>query len=53
VYPALVRAGLRPLLRRLLIPSTYLPAVRGLDHVSSALRDAAPRTLYTPACSRA
>ena len=31
VYPALVRAGLRPLLRRLLMPPAYLPAVEGLD----------------------
>ena len=48
VYPALVRAGLRPLLQRLLIPSTYLPAVRGLDHVSPRRRDEVRRTLYTP-----
>ena len=48
VYPALVRAGLRPLLRRLLIPSTYLPAVRGLDHVSPHPRDGAQRAVYTP-----
>ena len=31
-YPVLVRAGLRPLLQRLLMPSKYLAAVRGLDH---------------------
>jgi uncharacterized protein (DUF2236 family) len=33
VYPALVRAGLRPLIQRLLMPSKFLEAVRGLDHV--------------------
>lgn len=31
-YPVLVRAGLRSLIQRLLMPPTYLPAVRGLDH---------------------
>ena len=48
LYPVLVGAGLRPLIRRLLIPSTYLPAVCGLDHVSPRPRDGARRTLYTP-----
>ena len=32
VYPVLVRSGFGALTRRLLIPSTYLSAVRGLDH---------------------
>ena len=32
VYPLLVRAGLRSMIQRLVIPSQYLPAVRGLDH---------------------
>lgn len=31
-YPALVRAGLRSTLQRLLMPPAYLPAVRALDH---------------------
>lgn len=31
-YPVLVRAGLRPLIRQLLMPSRYLPAVRQLDN---------------------
>lgn len=31
-YPVLVRAGLRSIVQRLLIPASYLPAVRGLDH---------------------
>lgn len=31
LYPALVRAGLRSTIQRLLIPSPHLPAVRGLD----------------------
>lgn len=31
-YPVLVRAGLRSVVQRLLMPSRYLPAVRGLDH---------------------
>ena len=48
LYPMLVRAGMRPFLRRLLIPSTYLPAVRGLDQVSQHRRDGEQRTLYTP-----
>src|SRR5687767_1126272 len=32
LYPMLVRAGLRSIIQRLLMPSRYLPAVRGLDH---------------------
>jgi len=31
-YPLLVRAGLRSLIQRLLMPSAHLAAVRGLDH---------------------
>ena len=31
VYPLLVRAGLRSIMQRLLMPSKYLAAVRGLD----------------------
>jgi uncharacterized protein (DUF2236 family) len=30
-YPVLVRAGLRPILQRVLMPSSYLTAVRALD----------------------
>ena len=32
LYPVLVRAGLRPLIQQLLMPSKYLRAVRRLDH---------------------
>jgi uncharacterized protein (DUF2236 family) len=32
LYPMLVRAGLRPLVRRLLVPARYLSAVCALDH---------------------
>jgi uncharacterized protein (DUF2236 family) len=35
VYPLLVRAGLRSMIQRLLMPSRYLAAVRSLDHRSS------------------
>jgi uncharacterized protein (DUF2236 family) len=49
VYPILVRAGLRSLIQRLLMPSRYLPAVRGLDHVMPHLHGRAPRSLRTPA----
>jgi uncharacterized protein (DUF2236 family) len=35
VYPILVRAGLRPIIQRLLMPSRYLGAVRGLDELVS------------------
>jgi uncharacterized protein (DUF2236 family) len=34
VYPVLVRMGLRPLIHRLLMPTRYLAAVRGLDNVA-------------------
>jgi uncharacterized protein (DUF2236 family) len=34
VYPLLVRAGLRSIIHRLLMPSTYLAAIRGLDHIA-------------------
>ena len=37
VYLVLVRAGLRPLVQRSLMPSRYLAAVRGLDHVAEAV----------------
>ena len=35
LYPLLVRAGLRSLIQRLLMPPPYLPAIRGLDHVAT------------------
>jgi uncharacterized protein (DUF2236 family) len=35
LYPLLVRAGLRPLLQRMLVPPPHLEAVRGLDHLAS------------------
>jgi len=38
VYPVLVRAGLRSILQRLLMPSKFLAAVRGLDHVAPVTR---------------
>ena len=31
-YPLLVRAGLRPMLQRILMPSNLLSAIRALDH---------------------
>lgn len=36
LYPVLVRAGLRPLVQRLLMPAQYLTAVQGLDHRAPA-----------------
>jgi uncharacterized protein (DUF2236 family) len=48
VYPVLVRAGLRSFIQRLVMPSTYLSAVRGLDHLAPRPRSGAPRTLYAP-----
>jgi uncharacterized protein (DUF2236 family) len=37
VYPILVRAGLRPMIQRLLMPSQYLAAVRRLDQPSTTM----------------
>lgn len=34
LYPMLARAGMRSMIQRLIMPSQYLPAVRGLDHVA-------------------
>ena len=48
LYPILVRAGFRPVIQRLLMPSSYLPAVRGLDHHARSRRSGARRTLHTP-----
>ena len=41
VYPMLVSVGLRSIIQRLLMPSRYLPAVRGLDHRAPRARVAA------------
>ena len=35
IYPLLVRAGLRPLIQRLLMPAQFLRAVQDLDHTPS------------------
>jgi uncharacterized protein (DUF2236 family) len=51
LHPVLVRAGLRSFIRRLLIPPTYLPAVRDLDHASSRLPKRAPRPAHLAAPS--
>jgi uncharacterized protein (DUF2236 family) len=48
VYPLLVRAGLRSIIQRVLMPSRHLPAVRGLDHLASRPGRRAPRTLHPP-----
>jgi uncharacterized protein (DUF2236 family) len=44
VYSVLVRAGLRSMIQRLLMPSVYLPALRGLDHISPRPRMGPPQT---------
>jgi uncharacterized protein (DUF2236 family) len=44
LYPVMVRAGLRSMIHRLLMPAKYLPAVRGLDHVAPPSHDP-PRAL--------
>ena len=38
IHPLLVRAGLRPILRRLLVPKRYLASVRDLDRPRQARR---------------
>jgi hypothetical protein len=38
VYPLLVRAGLRSMMQKVLMPSRYLGAVRGLDHSAPRVR---------------
>jgi uncharacterized protein (DUF2236 family) len=48
VYPILVRAGLRSIIQRLLVPSRYLPAVRRLDHHAPRPGSRAPHTLHMP-----
>ncbi|HEY0016340.1 MAG TPA: oxygenase MpaB family protein [Longimicrobium sp.] len=35
LYPVLVRAGLRSIIQRLLMPSAHLPAIRALDHLQA------------------
>jgi uncharacterized protein (DUF2236 family) len=39
-YPVLVRAGLRSIMQRLLMPSRYLAAIRGLDQTTSGSANA-------------
>jgi uncharacterized protein (DUF2236 family) len=48
-YPVLVRAGLRSTIQRLLMPSRYLAAVKGLDQVAPRPSGRAPRPLRSPA----
>src|SRR4051812_32484942 len=50
LFPLLARAGLRPLIQRLLMPPIHLPAVRDLDHGSRRLGG---RTAQTPYASPA
>ena len=47
VYPLLVRAGLRPIIQRLLMPSRHLPAIRRLDHLASPDRTGVSRVTVT------
>ena len=53
VYPLLVRAGLRSMIQALIMPTRYLPAVRGLDHRAPGSRGRAPRTGEAPATAAA
>ena len=48
VYPILARAGLRPIIQRLLMPPRYLAAIRALDHLAPRMPTSAPRSLHTP-----
>jgi hypothetical protein len=48
LYPILVRAGLRSMIQRLLMPSRYLDAVRGLDQPALPVRSAAAGSLHRP-----
>lgn len=52
VYRMLVRAGLRRVVQRLLVPSGYLAAVRRLDHVAS-MGDGRELRAARPAVTRA
>jgi uncharacterized protein (DUF2236 family) len=47
LYPMLVRAGLRSLIQRLLMPPKYLAAIRGLDQPPGADRTRVKRRLRT------
>jgi uncharacterized protein (DUF2236 family) len=49
VYPLLVRAGLRAMIHRLLMPPRYLAAVRALDHVAAGLGSRRPMPSITAA----
>jgi uncharacterized protein (DUF2236 family) len=42
LYPLLVRAGLRAIIQRLLMPARYLAAARGLDHLDAPARSFIP-----------
>ena len=42
-YPLLVRAGLRPIIQRLVMPPRYLDAIRGLDHLAPRPQSALAR----------
>ncbi len=48
VYPVLVRVGLRSSIQRLLMPSRYLAAVRGLDQVAASSGRRASRSAPVP-----
>jgi uncharacterized protein (DUF2236 family) len=48
VYPVLARAGWRSAIQRVLMPATYLAAVRGLDHIAPSARTRTPRAWYQP-----
>ena len=50
VYPLLVRTGLRSFVQRMLVPSRYLDAIRGLDHPEPPTP--APRNPVAPRPSR-
>ena len=49
LYPVLARAGLRPTIQRLLMPSRHLAAVRGLDNLAPRPRSRARQPVRTPA----
>ena len=48
VYPILVRAGLRSVFHRLLMPSRYLSAVRRLDHFVVRLKRSSRHAVHAP-----
>lgn len=49
LYPALVRAGLRSLIQRLLMPPRYLADIRALDHVDGAHLSVCPSRAHAGA----